>query len=56
MVILNIIVYLSFYGSEGLEYWIILVILLNALTSLWDLLVPYLLIFTSKLNEKFEIW
>ena len=56
MVILNIIVYLSFYGSEGLEYWIILVILLNALTSLWDLLVPYLLVFSSKLNEKFEIW
>lgn len=56
MVILNIIVYLAFYGSAGLEYWIVLVILLNALTSLWDLLVPYLLVFTSKLDQKFEIW
>jgi len=56
MVILNIIVYLSFYGSEGLEYWIVLVILLNSLTSVWDLLFPYLLVFTSKLDEKFEIW
>lgn len=56
MVFLNIIVYLSFYGSDGLEYWIILVILLNSLTSLWDLLFPYLLVFTSKLDEKFEIW
>jgi len=56
MVILNIIVYLAFYGSEGLEYWTILVILLNALTSLWDLLIPYLLVFTSKLDQKFEIW
>ena len=56
MVILNIIVYLHFYGSEGLEYWIVLVILLNALTSVWDLLFSYLLVFTSKLDKKFEIW
>ena len=53
---LNIIVYLAFYGSAGLEYWIVLVILLNALTSVWDLLIPYLLVFTTKLDEKFEIW
>lgn len=56
MVILNVIVYLSFYGSEGLEYWIFMVILLNSLTSLWDLLIPYLLVFTTKLDKKFEIW
>jgi len=56
MVLLNIVVYLAFYGPVGLGYWIILVILLNALTSLWDLLVPYLLVFTTKLDEKFEIW
>jgi riboflavin transporter FmnP len=56
MVILNIIVYLAMVGTTGLEYWIVIVILLNALTSLWDLLIPYLLVFTSKLDEKFEIW
>lgn len=56
MVILNIIVYLSFYGAVGLEFWIFMVILLNSLTSLWDLLIPYLLVFTTKLDEKFQIW
>jgi riboflavin transporter FmnP len=56
MVILNIVVYLSFYGAVGLEFWIIIVILLNSLTSIWDLLIPYLLVFTTKLDEKFEIW
>ncbi len=56
MVILNIIVYLYFYGSEGLEYWITMVILLNSLTSIWDLLFPYLLVFITRLDEKFEIW
>ncbi|MFX1329516.1 MAG: ECF transporter S component [Promethearchaeota archaeon] len=56
MVILNILVYLYYYGSEGLEYWIILIILVNILTSIWDLLFPYLLVFTTKLDEKFEIW
>jgi len=56
MVILNIIVYLSFYGASGLEIWIVVVILLNALTSLWDLLIPYLIVFGTKLDDKFEIW
>ncbi len=56
MVILNILVYLYYFGSEGLDYWIILIILVNILTSIWDLLFPYLLVFTTKLDEKFEIW
>ncbi len=57
MVILNIAVYLALgFDPAGLGYWIVIVILLNALTSLWDLLVPYLLVFTSKLDQKFEIW
>ncbi|MFX0137863.1 MAG: hypothetical protein ACFFDN_29750 [Candidatus Hodarchaeota archaeon] len=57
MVILNIVVYLALgFNPAGLGYWIVLVILLNALTSLWDLLIPYLLVFTTKLDEKFEIW
>jgi len=56
MIILNIMVYLSFYGASGLEAWIVLVILLNALTSLWDLLIPYLIVFGTKLDAKFEIW
>ena len=56
MVILNIIVYLSLYGASGLEYWIVLVILLNALTSLWDLLIPYLIVFGLKIDENFAIW
>ena len=56
MVILNIMVYLSFYGASGLEIWIIVGILLNALTSLWDLLIPYLIVFVTKLDAVFEIW
>ena len=57
MVILNIIVYLSFYGASGLEYYIVVVVIpLNALTSLWDLLIPYLIVFGTKLDAIFEIW
>ena len=56
MVILNIIVYLSMFGASGLEIWIVVVILLNALTSLWDLLIPYLIVFGTKLDSIFEIW
>ncbi|TET04580.1 MAG: hypothetical protein E3J90_00910 [Promethearchaeota archaeon] len=56
MVILNIMVYLSMFGASGLEIWIVVVILLNALTSLWDLLIPYLIVFGTKLDAIFEIW
>ncbi len=56
MVILNIVLYLILYGPTGLEIWIVVVILLNALTSLWDLLIPYLIVFGAKLDAKFEIW
>jgi riboflavin transporter FmnP len=56
MVILNIIVYLALFGEAGLAYWIIIVIIVNTLQSLWDLLIPYLIVFGSKLDEKFEIW
>jgi riboflavin transporter FmnP len=57
MIVLNIIVYLNFYGgTAGLEAWLIAVILINALTSIWDLLFPYLIVFGGKLDEKFEIW
>ena len=56
MVILNIIVYLALFGEAGLAYWIIIVIIVNTIQSLWDLLIPYLIVFGSKLDEKFEIW
>ncbi len=56
MVILNIIVYIAFFGTEGLEAWLILIVWVNAVTSIWDLFIPYGLIYGTKLNEKFEIW
>lgn len=56
MVILNTIVYLAFFGPEGLMFWLILVVIINALQSLWDLLIPYLIVFGTNLDEKFEIW
>ena len=57
MVILNIVVYLSLYGASGLEYWIVVIVIpLNALTSLWDLLIPYFIVFGTKLDAIFEIW
>ena len=57
MVILNIWVYnLMGFPPSGLQLWILVVILLNALTSLWDLLLPYLIVFGTKLDAKFEIW
>jgi len=56
MLLLNIAVYIAFFGTEGLEAWLILVIWVNALTSIWDLFIPYGLIYGTKLDEKFEIW
>jgi hypothetical protein len=32
------------------------VILINAETSVWDLLIPYLIVYGLKLDQKYEIW
>jgi len=50
---------LEFIGLPGVTSWsavILGVIIINAETSVWDLLIPYLIVFGLKLDEKFEIW
>ncbi|MFX1311737.1 MAG: hypothetical protein ACFFHD_03860 [Promethearchaeota archaeon] len=50
---------LKFLGLPAVTGWTALIIgaiLINAWQSVLDLLIPYLLVFTSKLDEKFEIW
>jgi riboflavin transporter FmnP len=50
---------LSFLGLPNVSGWsaiIIGVIIINAETSVWDLLVPYLIVFGLKIDQKFEIW
>lgn len=56
MVFLNVIVYLVFFGRSGLEAWLIVIIIINPIQSIWDLLIPYLLVFSTKLDQKFELW
>lgn len=56
MIPANIIVYTMFFGTEGLTAWLVLVFWVNIITSVWDLLIPYLMVFGTKLDEKFEIW
>ena len=50
---------LEFLGLPGVSGWsavIIGVIIINAETSIWDLLIPYLIVFGLKIDQKFEIW
>jgi len=50
---------LEFIGLPGVSGWtaiIIGVIIINAETSLWDLLFPYLIVFGSKMDQWFSIW
>ena len=50
---------LSFIGLPDVSGWtavIIGVILINAETSVWDLLIPYLIVFGLKIDKKFAIW
>jgi len=57
MVPFNILVYIALgYPSEFLGAYLIVVVLINALQSVWDLVIPYLVVYGTKLNEKFEIW
>jgi riboflavin transporter FmnP len=71
MEILNIIAYLTAFAAyaglisleflglpqvTGMTAILIGAPLINAWQSILDLLIPYLLVFTTKLDEKFEIW
>ncbi|KKL25337.1 hypothetical protein LCGC14_2406340 [marine sediment metagenome] len=71
MIIFNIVLFLTlwsdwltgtnleFLGLPKVSGWTALIIgaiLINGWQSVLDLLVPYLLVFTTKLDEKFEIW
>jgi len=50
---------LSFMGLPGITGWIaiiIVVIFINAETSLWDLIIPYGIVFGAKIDQKFSIW
>jgi len=50
---------LSFLGLPGVTGWtaiIIVVIFINAETSLWDLIIPYVIVFGAKIDQKFSIW
>ncbi|MHA1191038.1 MAG: ECF transporter S component [Promethearchaeota archaeon] len=50
---------LEFIGLPSISGWnavVIGVIIINAEVSLWDLILPYLVVYGLKLDQKFEIW
>ena len=50
---------LEFIGLPSITGWnalIIGVIIINAESSIWDLLLPYLVVYGLKLDQKYEIW
>ncbi len=56
MLIFNIIYILVLYGGIDIRFVIAAVIIVNTYTSVLDLVVPYIVVFVPKLDEKFEIW
>jgi len=56
MLIFNIIYILVLYGGIELPFVIAVVLIINTYTSVFDLVVPYLLVFVPKLDEKFDFW
>lgn len=50
---------LGFIGLPSISGWdavVIGVIIINVETSLWDLILPYLVVYGLKLDQKYEIW
>ena len=50
---------LGFIGLPYVSSWtaiVIGVIIINAETSIWDLLIPYIVVFGFKIDQKFAIW
>lgn len=57
MIGLNIVVYTMLgYPPEGLAFYLVFVVIINILQSVWDLVIPYIIVFGLKLDEKFQVW
>ncbi|MHA2282015.1 MAG: hypothetical protein ACXAC5_14325 [Promethearchaeota archaeon] len=56
MLIFNIVYILIVFGGLDLPFVIAVVLIVNTYTSVLDLVVPYLLVFGPKLDEKFDFW
>ncbi len=57
MMVLNIVLFATILGGiTDLGFIIIYVILINVIGSIGDLVVPYLIVFGLKLDERFAIW
>lgn len=56
MLIFNIVYILVVFGGLDLPFVIAVVLIINTYTSVLDLVVPYIVVFVPKLDEKFEIW
>jgi len=56
MLIFNIVYIIIVFGGIDLPFVIAVVLIVNTYTSVFDLLVPYLLVFVPNLDEKFEFW
>jgi len=56
MLFLNIVVWLSFFGSEGLLTWLAVIAIINPIQSVFDLGIPYIVVYGTRLDKKFELW
>jgi riboflavin transporter FmnP len=56
MLVFNIIYLIVLYGGLDLPFVIAVVLIINTYTSVLDLIVPYLLVYTTRIDEKFDFW
>jgi hypothetical protein len=57
MALLNTIVWLGLGNPiEGLGAWLVTITILNVVQSIWDLVIPYVIVFGLKIDERFKIW
>jgi hypothetical protein len=56
MLVFNILFFIVAFGGVDMAFVVPVVLIVNTYTSVLDLVVPYLLVFLPKLDEKFEFW
>lgn len=56
MLVFNIVYIIIVFGGLDLVFVFAVVIIVNTYTSVFDLIIPYILVFVTRLYDKFDFW
>ncbi|MFW9920148.1 MAG: hypothetical protein ACFFED_11140, partial [Candidatus Thorarchaeota archaeon] len=56
MMPLNLVIVPALFGISDVSFIIMYTLILNTLQSLWDTLVPFLIVYRTRIFDEFRMW